>query len=77
MEHFKVNPKDIFFILKDQLQYGQFCHLDRYQNLNENTFDLLVNGAIRFARGVMDPLNAIETCLRPGREILDISDNAF
>ena len=59
MEHFKVNPKDIFFILKEQLQYGQLCRLDRYQDLNEKTFDLLVNEAISFARGVMDPLNII------------------
>ncbi|MEN8244166.1 MAG: acyl-CoA dehydrogenase [Thermodesulfobacteriota bacterium] len=59
MEHFKVNPKDIFFILKEQLQYGELCRLDRYQDLNEKTFDLLVNEAIRFAHGVMDPLNAI------------------
>ena len=58
MGHFKVNPKDIFFILKEQLQYGQLCRLDRYKDLNEKTFDLLVNEAISFARGVMDPLNA-------------------
>jgi hypothetical protein len=27
--------------------------------LNEKTLDLLVNEAIKFARGVMDPLNAV------------------
>ena len=59
MEHFKVNPRDIFFILKEQLHYGDLCRLDRYKDLNEKTFDLLVNEAISFARGVMDPLNAI------------------
>jgi alkylation response protein AidB-like acyl-CoA dehydrogenase len=59
MQHFKVNPKDIFFILKEQLHYDELCRLDRYRDLNEKTLDLLVNEAIKFARGVMDPLNAV------------------
>jgi alkylation response protein AidB-like acyl-CoA dehydrogenase len=59
MGHFKVNQKDIFFILKEQLDYGRLCTLDRYQGLNEKTLDLLVTEAIGFARGVIDPLNEI------------------
>ncbi|MDL2269950.1 acyl-CoA dehydrogenase [Desulfosarcina sp. OttesenSCG-928-G17] len=59
MAHFKVNSKDIFFILKDQLHYGSLCELERYKDLNEKTFDLLVNEAISFAKGVLDPLNEI------------------
>ncbi|MEA3438399.1 MAG: acyl-CoA dehydrogenase family protein, partial [Thermodesulfobacteriota bacterium] len=59
MGHFKVNPKDIFFILKEQLKYGKLCQLDRYRDLNEKTLDLLVNEAVSFARGVLDPLNEI------------------
>ena len=59
MGHFKVNQKDIFFILKEQLDYGSLCTLDRYADLDEKTFDLLVNEAISFARGVVDPLNEI------------------
>jgi alkylation response protein AidB-like acyl-CoA dehydrogenase len=55
---FKVDPKDIFFILKEQLDYGRLCRLDAFQDLNEKTLDLLVNEAIRFAKGVLDPLNA-------------------
>ena len=31
MGHFKVNQKDIFFILKEQLNYGHLCTLDRYR----------------------------------------------
>ena len=42
MAHFKVNPKDIFFILKEQLDYESLCSLDRYKGLNEKTFDMLV-----------------------------------
>ena len=59
MGHFKVNPKDLFFILKDQLDYGSLCELPRYRDLNEKTLDLLVNEAFNFAKGVVDPLNAV------------------
>ncbi len=59
MPHFKVNQKDIFFILKEQLNYGCLCSLERYQGLNEKTLDLLVSEAMRFARGVVDPLQEI------------------
>ena len=59
MGHYKVNPKDIFFILRDQLNYGSLCVLDRYKGLNEKTLDLLVSEAIRFAKGVVDPLQEI------------------
>jgi len=59
MGHFKVNQKDIFFILKEQLHYGVLGELKRYQGLNEKTFDMLVTEAINFARGVMDPLQEI------------------
>ncbi|MDL2275572.1 acyl-CoA dehydrogenase, partial [Desulfosarcina sp. OttesenSCG-928-G10] len=59
MAHFKINSKDIFFILKDQLDYGSLCKLERYKDLNEKTFDLLVNEAIAFAKGVVDPLNEV------------------
>jgi alkylation response protein AidB-like acyl-CoA dehydrogenase len=59
MGSFKVNQKDLFFILKDQLNYGSLCELPRYRDLNEKTLDLLITEAIAFARGVVDPLNAI------------------
>lgn len=59
MGHFKINQKDIFFILKEQLNYSSLCKLDRYSSLNEKTLDLLVTEAINFARGVLDPLNEI------------------
>ena len=58
MGHFKVNRKDIFFILKEQLHYGSLCKLARYQGLNEKTLDLLVTEAISFAKGVLDPFAA-------------------
>jgi len=59
MANFMVNRKDVLFILKEQLNYGSLCALDRYRDLNEKTFDLLVGEAASFAAGVLDPLNEI------------------
>ena len=59
MGNFKINQKDILFILKDQLNYGSLCSFDRYNDLDEKTLDMLVNEAITFAKGVVDPLNEI------------------
>ena len=59
MGHFKINQKDIQFILKEQLGYGSLCALERYQGLNEKTLDMLVAEAVNFAKGVLDPLQDI------------------
>jgi hypothetical protein len=59
MSHFIVNERDIFFVLKDQLNYGGLCQLKRYRELDEETLDLLVTEAIKFARGVVAPLQEI------------------
>jgi len=59
MGHFKVNEKDIFFILKKQLNYGSLSKLHRYRELDEDTFDMLVTAAIKFAKGVVAPLQEI------------------
>ncbi|MBU1195361.1 MAG: acyl-CoA dehydrogenase [Proteobacteria bacterium] len=59
MGHFKINQKDLLFILKEQLNWGSLCELDRYKGLNEKTLELLISEAINFAKGVVDPLNEI------------------
>jgi alkylation response protein AidB-like acyl-CoA dehydrogenase len=59
MGHFKVSDKDIFFILKDQLNYGSLCQLDRYRDMDPETLDMLVTEAIKFAKEVIDPLQEI------------------
>ena len=59
MTHFKVNEKDIFFILKEQLNYGSLCQLERYRELDEETLDMLVTEAIKFAKGAIAPLQEI------------------
>jgi len=59
MGHFKLNEKDLFFILKDQLNYGSLCGLQRYRELDEDTLDMLVQEAIKFTRGVVEPLQEV------------------
>jgi alkylation response protein AidB-like acyl-CoA dehydrogenase len=59
MSHFKINQKDVLFILKEQLNYGTLASLNRYKDLNEKTFDMLITEALKFARGVVDPLQEI------------------
>ena len=59
MSHFKVNENDLFFILKNQLNYGSLCKLDRYRELDEETLDLLVKEALKFSRIEIAPLQEI------------------
>lgn len=59
MTEFKINQKDVFFILNEQLDYGRLCELERYRDLTQKTLDLLVTEAIAFARKAVAPLNEI------------------
>lgn len=59
MSHFMLNEKDIFFILREQLDYGSLCTLDRYQELDLETLDMLVTEAIKFGKGLLEPLQQI------------------
>ena len=63
MAHFKINEKDIFFILKDQLNYGELCKLEKYSEFDEEMLDMTVTQAIKFAR------TAITTLSRDRREM--------
>jgi len=56
MTHFKVNERDIYFILKEQLNYGELCKYGRYRDLDEDTLDMLVSEAAKFATRVVGPL---------------------
>lgn len=59
MGHFKIDERDVFFVLKDQLNYGSLCKLDRYRDLHVDTLDMVVREAIKFAKEVVDPLQKI------------------
>jgi alkylation response protein AidB-like acyl-CoA dehydrogenase len=58
-DHFKVNRNDIFFILKNQLNYGALCSLERYKGLKEEMLDMVVSEAITLAKEVLAPLQEI------------------
>jgi alkylation response protein AidB-like acyl-CoA dehydrogenase len=58
-DHFKVNQKDIFFILKEQLNYASLCSLDGYKEIDENMLDMVITEAINLARGEIAPLQEI------------------
>jgi alkylation response protein AidB-like acyl-CoA dehydrogenase len=45
--------------LKQQLNYGSLCELERYRDLDEETLDMLVNEAVKFAHGEIAPLQEI------------------
>ena len=59
MGHFRLNEKDVFFILKEQLNYGSLCELDRYRELDGETLDMLVSEAVKFAKAEIEPLQEI------------------
>ena len=59
MSHFKVRERDLFFILRNQLDYASLCKLDRYRDIDGETLDMLVSEAVKFARGVVATLQEI------------------
>ncbi len=56
-EHYRVREDEIFFILNEELDYGSLCKYKRYEELSPETLDMLVREAIRFAKGVLEPLH--------------------
>lgn len=58
-DHFKVNRNDLFFILKNQLNYGSLCALERYRELKEEMLDMVVTEALTLAKQVVDPLQEL------------------
>ena len=59
MGNFKINRQDLFFILKEQLNYSSLCSLDRYKEIDEKMMDMVVTEAISVATGIVDPLQEI------------------
>ncbi len=41
MGQFKIREEDVFFILKDQLDYGSICQLEPFLDFDEDTLDLM------------------------------------
>jgi 3-(methylthio)propanoyl-CoA dehydrogenase len=59
MSHFKINERDIYFILKEQLNYGELCRLPLYKEFDVDTFDMSIGEAIKFAGSVLAPLQEV------------------
>jgi alkylation response protein AidB-like acyl-CoA dehydrogenase len=59
MSHFKVSERDIYFILKEQLNYEKLCEFNRYSGLDSATLDMVVSEAVKFASGVVAPLQEV------------------
>lgn len=56
---YKIREEDLLFILNEQLAYGDLCKYERYKELSPDTLDMLVEEAIKFAKGVLDPLQSV------------------
>ncbi len=56
MSHFKINDRDVYFILKEQLNYGDLCKLPHYKDFDPETLDMSISEAIKFAGSVLGPL---------------------
>lgn len=59
MSHYKLNEKDIFFILKEQLKYGELSKIEKYSDFDEELLDMTVTQAIKFAKSEIAPLQEI------------------
>jgi 3-(methylthio)propanoyl-CoA dehydrogenase len=59
MGHFQVNERDIYFILKEQLNYENLCKYEKYRDLDVDTLNMLVAEAAKFAEGVVAPLQEV------------------
>jgi alkylation response protein AidB-like acyl-CoA dehydrogenase len=55
--YYRVNKRDIGFVLNEQLKIEQLCELDKYKDFDSQDFDLIVGEAIKFAQDVIGPLS--------------------
>jgi len=54
---YRVNKRDIDFVLNEQLKVDQLCELDKYKDFDRDDFDMIISEAIKFATEVLGPLN--------------------
>ncbi|UCD57352.1 MAG: acyl-CoA dehydrogenase [Candidatus Hydrogenedentota bacterium] len=55
--YYRVNKRDVDFVLNEQLQVEQLCKLDRYRDFDREDFDMIIGESIKFATEVLGPLN--------------------
>ena len=55
---FRVDKRDIDFVLNEQLKVEQLCELDKYKDFDSDDFDMIITEAIKFAQEELGPLNS-------------------
>lgn len=55
--YYRVNRRDIEFVLNEQLKIEQLAKLDKYKNFDREDFNMIVGEAIKFAQDVIGPLS--------------------
>jgi alkylation response protein AidB-like acyl-CoA dehydrogenase len=55
--YYRVNKRDIDFVLNEQLKVEQVCELEAYKDFDADDFDMIISEAIKFATEVLGPLN--------------------
>lgn len=56
---YKVNRKDVLFLLNEVLQAEKLCELPDYSDFNQELFNMIVNEASNFAEKRIGPLNSL------------------
>jgi len=55
--YYRVNKRDVDFVLNEQLKVEQVCELDKYKDFDCDDFGMIITEAIKFATEVLGPLN--------------------
>jgi alkylation response protein AidB-like acyl-CoA dehydrogenase len=54
---YRVNKRDVDFVLNEQLKVEQLCELDKYKDFDREDLDMIITESIKFATEVLGPLN--------------------
>ena len=54
---YRVNKRNIDFVLNEQLRVEQLCELEKYRDFDRDDFDMIISESIKFATEVLGPLN--------------------
>jgi alkylation response protein AidB-like acyl-CoA dehydrogenase len=55
--YYRINKRDIDFIMNEQLRVEQLCELEKYKDFSPEDFDMIITEAIKFAQEVLGPMN--------------------
>ncbi len=69
MADLKIDRRDLDFVLYEQFDLESFTQLDRYKEMNRETFDMVLSEAIRFSSEELAPANMIAD--RQGTKLVD------